>query len=44
MAMFVVEHLVVGAIDAYLDNDAPRLDDDELVLQISDAVVKYLTK
>jgi len=44
MAMFVVEHLVVGAIDAYLDNDAPRLDDDELVQQVSDAVIKYLTK
>lgn len=44
MAMFVVEHLVVGGIDAYLDNDAPKLDDEELVLQISDAVIKYLTK
>ncbi|MDR3510979.1 MAG: TetR/AcrR family transcriptional regulator [Caulobacteraceae bacterium] len=43
-AMFVLEHLVVGAIDAYLDNDAPILNDAELVQQVSDAVIKYLTK
>ena len=44
VAMFVVEHLVVGAIDAYLDNNAPALDEEQLVEQIAEAVLKYLTK
>jgi AcrR family transcriptional regulator len=43
-AMFVAEHIVVGTIDAYLDNNSPTISDDELVEHISDAVVKYLTK
>jgi hypothetical protein len=43
-AMFVAEHIVVGTIDAYLDNNSPIISDDELVEHISDAVVKYLTK
>lgn len=44
MALFVVEHMVVGAIDAYLDNEAPMLDDATLVRQLADATIKYLTK
>lgn len=44
VAMFVAEHIVVSAIDAYLDNNSPVITDDELVEQVSDAVVKYLTK
>lgn len=43
-AMFVAEHIVVGTIDAYLDNKSPIIDDDTLVEHIADAVVKYLTK
>jgi AcrR family transcriptional regulator len=44
VAMFVVEHLVVGGIDDYLDNAAPQVTEEELVKEISDAVIKYLTK
>jgi AcrR family transcriptional regulator len=44
VAMFVAEHIVVGAIDAYIDNNAPVITDEQLVEQISDALVKYLTK
>lgn len=43
-AMFVAEHIVVGSIDSYLDNNAPIITEDQLVEHISDAVVKYLTK
>lgn len=44
VAMFVAEHIIVGSIDAYLDNNAPVVTDDQLVEQLSDAFVKYLTK
>lgn len=44
VAMFVAEHIVVGSIDAYIDNNSPAITDDQLVEHISDAVVKYLTK
>lgn len=44
VAMFVAEHIVVGSIDAYIENRSPILNDEQIVEQISDAVVKYLTK
>ncbi|MGJ8536566.1 MAG: TetR/AcrR family transcriptional regulator [Parasphingopyxis sp.] len=44
VAMFVAEHIIVGSIDAYLDNNAPVVSDEQLVEQLSDAFVKYLTK
>lgn len=43
-AMFVTEHLVVGSINAYIEDNAPKLTDEELVQHLSDAVIKYLTK
>jgi AcrR family transcriptional regulator len=43
-AMFVAEHLVVGSINAYIEDNSPKLTDEELVKHISDAVIKYLTK
>ncbi len=44
VAMFVSEHIIVGSIDAYLNNNAPVITDEQLVEQLSDAFVKYLTK
>jgi AcrR family transcriptional regulator len=41
-AIFVTEHLVIGCIDAYLDNDSPTIDDDALVEHLSRAVLSYL--
>lgn len=43
-AMFVTEHLVVGSINAYIEDNSPKLTDEELVEHLSDAVIKYLTK
>lgn len=43
-AMFVTEHLVVGSINAYIEDNAAKLTDEELVQHLSDAVIKYLTK
>lgn len=43
-AMFVTEHLVVGSINAYIEDNSPKLTDEELVHHLSDAVIKYLTK
>ena len=42
--MFVSEHIIVGSIDAYLENNSPAITDEQLVQQLSDAFVKYLTK
>ncbi|RED16336.1 TetR/AcrR family transcriptional regulator [Parasphingopyxis lamellibrachiae] len=44
VAMFVAEHIIIGSIDAYLDNNAPVVSDEQLIEQLSDAFVKYLTK
>jgi AcrR family transcriptional regulator len=44
VAMFVSEHIIVGSIDAYLENNSPAITDEQLVQQLSDAFVKYLTK
>ncbi|MBC2778975.1 TetR/AcrR family transcriptional regulator [Parasphingopyxis marina] len=44
VAMFVAEHIIVGSIDAYIDNNSPSITDEQLVEQLSDAFVKYLTK
>lgn len=41
-AIFVTEHLVVGSIDAYIDNNSPRIDQDTLVEHLSRAVLSYL--
>lgn len=43
MAMFIVECLVLSVVDAYLDSDDHIRDDDAIVRQLSDAVLKYLT-
>lgn len=44
VAMFVAEKLVVGSIDAYIENDSPIITDEQLIEHISNAVIKYLTK
>jgi len=44
IAMFVAQHLVVGSIDAYLEDNSILITDEQLVDHIADAVVKYLTK
>ncbi len=44
VAMFVSEHIIVGSIDAYLENNSPAITDEQLIQQLSDAFVKYLTK
>lgn len=41
-AIFVTEHLVIGSIDAYIDNNSPRIDEDTLVEHLSLAVLSYL--
>ena len=41
-AIFVTEHLVIGCIDAYLDNNSPKIDDETLVDHLSMAVLNYL--
>lgn len=43
-AMFVTEHLVIGSINAYIEDNAPKLSDAELVEHLSRAVINYLTK
>ncbi len=41
-AIFVTEQLVIGCIDAYLDNNSPKIDDETLVDHLSLAVLNYL--
>lgn len=41
-AIFVTEHLVIGSIDAYLDNNSPRIDEETLIEHLSVAVLSYL--
>jgi AcrR family transcriptional regulator len=41
-AIFVTEHMVIGSIDAYLDNNSPKIDEDTLVEHLSMAVLNYL--
>ncbi|MAZ86746.1 MAG: TetR family transcriptional regulator [Cellvibrionaceae bacterium] len=41
-AIFVTEQLVIGCIDAYLDNNSPKIDDETLVDHLSMAVLNYL--
>jgi len=41
-AIFVTEHLVIGCIDAYIDNNSPKIDEDTLIEQLSLAVLRYL--
>ncbi|WP_019528272.1 TetR/AcrR family transcriptional regulator [Dasania marina] len=41
-AIFVTEHLVIGCIDAYIDNNSPKIDDETLVDHLSLAVLSYL--
>ena len=43
MAMAVVEYMVVGGINSYLEDPAPALTDDEFADQLANAVTKYLT-
>ncbi len=43
-AMFVAELMVTGAISAHIDDTKQRISDDELVEQLSDALLKYLTR
>ncbi len=41
-AIFVTEQLVIGCIDAYIDNNSPKIDDETLVDHLSMAVLNYL--
>lgn len=41
-AIFLTEHLVIGCIDAYIDNNSPKIDEDTLVDHLSMAVLNYL--
>ncbi|MFT5711123.1 MAG: AcrR family transcriptional regulator [Halioglobus sp.] len=41
-AIFVTEHMVIGCIDAYIDNNSPKIDDETLVDHLSMAVLSYL--
>lgn len=41
-AIFVTEHMVIGCIDAYLDNESPKIDEETLIEQLSLAVLSYL--
>jgi AcrR family transcriptional regulator len=41
-AIFVTEHIVIGSIDAYLDNNSPRINEETLVEHLSLAVLSYL--
>ncbi|MCX7056354.1 MAG: TetR/AcrR family transcriptional regulator [Proteobacteria bacterium] len=43
MAMSVCEFMIIGGINSYLDDPAPKLADEEFVEQLSNAVNKYLT-
>ena len=43
-AMFISEHLVVGAINNYLQDTSPQLNDNEFIAELSNAVTRYLTK
>lgn len=41
-AIFVTEHMVIGCIDAYIDNESPKIDEETLVDHLSLAVLSYL--
>ena len=41
-AIFVTEHLVIGCIDAYIDNNSPKIDEETLIEHLSMAVLNYL--
>lgn len=41
-AIFVTEHLVIGSIDAYIDNNSPKIDEETLIDHLSAAVLRYL--
>ena len=39
----MVKYLVAGAVDFYLEDPSPQLDDEQLVAELSNSVLRYLT-
>jgi AcrR family transcriptional regulator len=43
VAITMVKYLVAGAVDFYLEDPSPQLDDEQLVAELSNSVLRYLT-